>query len=77
MQTPLVCNFHGVLPNIKLSYTPVSSENTHYSTVRIQDSTRFIIEDGIVLVIERQIPLHLKSVPVGLAMYFGEGWMHK
>ena len=28
MQTPLVCNFHGVLPNIKLSYTPMSSANS-------------------------------------------------
>ena len=50
MQTPLVCDFHGVLPIIKLSYTPMSSENTLYSTVRIQDSTRLIIEDSIVLV---------------------------
>ena len=72
MQTPLVCNFHGVLPNIKLSYTSMSSENTHYSTVRIQYSTRFIVEDSIVLVMEPQISLNLKSVPVGLAMYFGE-----
>ena len=30
-------------------------ENTHYSTVRIQDSTRFIVENSIVLVIEPQI----------------------
>ena len=65
MQTPLVCNFHGVLPNIKLSYTQMSSENTQYSTVRIQDSTRIIVEDSIVLVMEPQISLNLKSVPVG------------
>ena len=77
MQTPLVCNFHGVLPNIKLSYTPMSSENTHYSTLRIQDSTRCVVEDSIVLVVEPQISLYLKSVPVGLAMYGGEGWMPK
>ena len=53
------------------------SENTHYSTVRIQDSTRFIVEDSIVLVVQPQISLNLKSVPVGLAMYFGECWMPK
>ena len=29
MQTPLMCNFHGVLPNMKLSCTLMSSENTH------------------------------------------------
>ena len=74
MQTPLVCNFHGVLPNIKLSYTPMSSEYKHYSTVSIQDSTWFIVE---VLVMGPQISLNLKSVPVGLAMYFGESWMPK
>ena len=72
MQTHLVCNFHGVLRNIKFSYTPMSSENTHYSTVRIQDSTRFIVEDSIVPVMEPQISFNLKSVPVGLAIYFGE-----
>ena len=77
MQTLLVCNFHGVLPNIKLSYTPMSSENTHYSTLRLQDSTRGIVENSIVLVIEPQISLNLNSVPVGLAMYFGEGLMQK
>ena len=33
----------------------MSSENTYYSTVRIQDSTRFIVEDSIVLVMEPQI----------------------
>ena len=77
MQTPLVCDFHGALPNIELSYTPVSSENTHYSTARIQDSTRFIVEDSIVLVMEPQISLNLKYVPMGLAMYFGEGWTPK
>ena len=77
MQTPLRGNFPGELPNIKLSYTPKSSENTHYSTVRIQDSTTFIVEDSIVPVIEPQISLNLKSVPVGLAMYFGEGWVPK
>ena len=49
----------------------MSSENTHYSTMRIQDSTRFIVEDTIVLVMEPRISLNLKSVPVGLAMYFG------
>ena len=77
MQTPLLCNFHGVLPIIKLSYTQMSSENTHYSTLRIQDSTWFIGEDSIVVVVEPQILLNLKSVPVGLAMYFGEGWVLK
>ena len=77
MQTPLVCNFHGVLPNIKLLYTPMSSENTHYSTVRIQDSTRFIVEESIVLLMGPQILLNLKYVPVGLAMYFGESWVPK
>ena len=77
MQTLLVCNFHGVSPNIKLSYTPMSSENTYYSTLRLQDSTRCIVEDSIVLVIEPQISLNLNSVPVGLAMYFGEGWKSK
>ena len=57
MQTPLVCNVPGVLSNIKLSYTPMSSENTYYSTVRIQDSTWFIIEDsdGTSNFIENQI----------------------
>ena len=55
----------------------MSSGNTHYSTVRIQDSTGFIVEDSIVLVMEPQISLNLKSVPVGLAMYFDEGWMPK
>ena len=29
MRTPLLCNFHCGLPNIKLAYTPMSSENTH------------------------------------------------
>ena len=77
MQTPPLCILHGVLPNAKLSYTQLSSENTHYSTLRIQDSTRCILEDSIVLVIEPQISLNLKSVPVGLAIYFGEGWMPK
>ena len=77
MQTPLVCNFHGVLPNIKLAYTPVSSEDMHYSTLRIQDRTRGIVEDSIVLVVEPQISLYLKSVPVGLTKYFGEGWVAK
>ena len=71
MKTRLVCNSHVVLPNVKLSYTPMPSENTHYSTVRIQNSTRFIVEDSMVLVMEPQILLNLKSVPVGLAMYFG------
>ena len=55
----------------------MSSENTHYATLRIQDSTRCIVEDSIVPVIEPQISLNLKSVPVGLAMYFSEGWMPK
>ena len=55
----------------------MSSENTHYSTLRLQDSTRCIVEDSIVLVMEPQILLNLNSVPVGLAMYFGEGWMPK
>ena len=77
MQTPIVCNFHGVLPNIKLPYTPMSSENTHCSIVRLQDSTGFIVEDSIVLVMGPQISLNLKSVPVGLAMHFGENWMPK
>ena len=53
------------------------SENTHYSTLRIQDSTRCILEDNVVLVIEPQISLNLKSVPVSLALYFGEDWMPK
>ena len=75
MQTPLVCNFPGVFPNIKLSYTPMSSKNTHYSTLRIQDSTRCIVKDSLVLVIEPEISLNLKSVSVGLTMYFGEGWV--
>ena len=77
MQTPLVCNFHGVSPNIKLSYTPTSSENTYHSTGRIQDSTRFFAEDSKVQVIEPQILLNLKSLPVGLTMYFVYGWMPK
>ena len=77
MQTPLECNFHGVLPNIKLLYTPMSSENTHYSTVRIQDSTRFIVEDSVVLLMGPQVLLNLKSVPVGLVMYFGKIWVPK
>ena len=68
MQTPLVRNFHGGLPNIKLSYTEMSSENTHFSTVRIQDNTRFIVEDSIMLVIEPQISLNFKYVQVGLTM---------
>ena len=55
----------------------MSMENTHYSTLRLQDSTRCIVEDGIVLVIEPQISLNLNSVPVGLAMDFSEGWMSK
>ena len=46
----------------------MSSENMHYSTVRVQDSTRLIVEDSIMLVIEPQISLNLKSVPVGLTM---------
>ena len=66
MQTPFLGNFHGGLPYIKLSNTPIPPENTHYATVRIQDSTRFIIEDSIVLVIEPQISLNLRFVPVGL-----------
>ena len=49
----------------------MSAENTHYSTERIQDSTRFIIEYSIMLVMEPQISMNLKYVPVGLAMYFG------
>ena len=35
----------------------MSSENTHHSTMRIQDSTRFIVEDSTVLVMEPQILL--------------------
>ena len=35
------------------------------------------MEDSMVLVTEPQISLNLKSVPVGLAMYFGEGLMPK
>ena len=46
----------------------MSSENMHYSTVRIHDSTRFIVDDSIMLVIEPQISFNLKSVPVGLTM---------
>ena len=52
-------------------------ENTHFSTVRIQGSIRFIVEDSIVPVMEPQVSLNPKSVPVGLAMYFGESWMPK
>ena len=55
----------------------MSPENTHYSTVRKQDSARSIVEDSILLVIELHISLNLKSVPVGLTMNFGEGWMPK
>ena len=77
MQTLLMCNFHGVLPNMKLSYTLMSSENTHQSTLRIQDNTKYIVGDSIVLMIEPQISLNLKYVPVGLAVCFGEGWMPK
>ena len=50
----------------------MSTENTHDSTVKIQDSTRLFVEDSIVQVMEPQIPLNLKSVPVGLAMYLCE-----
>ena len=50
----------------------MSSANTHYSTVRMQYSTRSIVEDSIMLVIEPQISLNLKSVPVGLTMYLDE-----
>ena len=50
----------------------MSTENTHDSTVKIQDSTRLFVEDSIVQVMEPQIPLNPKSVPVGLAMYLGE-----
>ena len=53
----------------------MSSEDTHYSTLRIQDSTRCIVKDSIVLVMEPQISLNLKSVPVGLAMNFGKDWI--
>ena len=35
----------------------------------------WIVEDSVVLVIEPQISMNLKSVSVGLTMYFGEGWM--
>ena len=55
----------------------MSPENTHYSTVRKRDSTRSIVEDNILLVIEPHISLNLKSVPVGLTMNFGEDWMPK
>ena len=55
----------------------MSLENTHHSTMRKQDSTRFIVEDSIVLVMEPQISMNLKSMPVGLAMYFAESWMPK
>ena len=55
----------------------MSSENTHFSPLSVQDSTRCIVEDSIALVIEPQISLNLKFVPGGLAMYFGEGWMPK
>ena len=40
----------------------------------------FLFEDdkaSIVLVTEPQIPENLKSVLVGLAIYFGSGWMPK
>ena len=49
----------------------MSSKNTHYSTVKIQDSARFSVEKSMVLVMEPQISLNLKSAPVGLGMYFG------
>ena len=55
----------------------MSTENTHDSSVKIQDSTRLFVEDSIVQVMEPQISLNLKTVPVGLAMYFGESWMPK
>ena len=64
-------------------YAGLNEVNWHFAThkaVRMSyrlDSTRFIIKDSIVLVIEPQISLNLKSVPVGLTMYFGEGWMPK
>ena len=34
-------------------------------------------KDSIVLVTEPQIPVNLKSVLAGLAIYFGYGWMPK
>ena len=46
----------------------MSSQNMHYLIMRIQDKTRFTIEDRITLLTEPQIPVHLKSVPVFLAM---------
>ena len=55
----------------------MTPENTRYSTVRIQDSTRFTVEDSLVLVIEPPISLNLKSRPVGLAMYFSGSWLPK
>ena len=42
------------------------------------DITVFLFEDGkdgIVLVAEPQIPVNLKSMPAGLAIYFRWGWM--
>ena len=35
------------------------------------------MEDSTVLVMEPKILLNLKSVPVVLAMYFGESWIPK
>ena len=50
----------------------MSSQNMHYLIMRIQDKTRFTIEDRITLLTEPQIPVQLKSVPMCLAMCFGE-----
>ena len=49
----------------------MSSQNMHYFILRIQDKTRFTIENRIVLLTEPQIPGQLKSMPVCLAMRFG------
>ena len=35
------------------------SSNTHYPPVRIQDSTRFTVDDSIVVMMEPQISLNL------------------
>ena len=43
----------------------------HYFIMRIQDKTRFIIDDRITLLTELQSPVQLKSVPVCLTMCFG------
>ena len=40
--------------------------------MKIQDKPRFTIEDRIMLLTKPQIPVQLKSLPVCLAMRFGQ-----